>query len=213
MTTAEELETALPGRSQLELMTAQLEAIDAWNRAQHDDDQAVDGVVLTREMRLDLARRTQARRREQEAVHARADLQLRESGGVLRDRARTRAVLAHRHAWLRDTVAERLEEQGIAVVGVFEDGADAAGTVVVEQPDLVLVEDRLPTLSGIEVISRVRTFAPEAVVGAQCLDDDGIRVLSDAGAQAVFTRRVPPLEIADLLLRCLAGTREPAPVG
>jgi CheY-like chemotaxis protein len=213
MTTAEDLEVLLPARTQVELMTAQVEAIDAWNQAQRSEDDAAEGVPLTRELRLDLARRTEARRREQQAVHARAEQQLRESGGVLGDRARTRAVLAHRNAWLRDSVAARLEEHGVAVVGVFDDGADAVGTVVVEQPDLVLVEDRLPTLSGIDVVRRVRRFAPQAVVGVQCLDGDGIRALADAGAQAVFTRRVTPLDIADQLLRCLVGEVDPVAAG
>jgi CheY-like chemotaxis protein len=193
------------GRTQLDLMTAQLAAVDAWNAARRASEHAAEAVTLTREMRLDLSRRMEARRREQQALLARADAQLRESGGVLSGRARTRAVLAHRNAWLRDTVAKRLESRGIAVVGAFEDGAEAAGTIVVEQPDLVLVEDRLPTLSGVEVVRRVRTFAPDAVVGAQCMDAAGVQALVEAGAAAVFTRRIPPAEIADGLLDCLTG--------
>ncbi len=141
----------------------------------------------------------EARRREQQALLARADQHLRESGQVLSGRAPTRAVLAHRNAWLRDAVAARLTAEGVEVVGVFEDGADAAGTVVIEQPDLLLVEDRLPTLTGLEVVRRVRGFAPLTVVGAQVLDSAGVQALVDAGAQAVFTRRVPP-----------AGHRRPA---
>ena len=197
------------GRSQLDLMTAQLAAIEAWNSARRAGEAAAEAASLTREMRLDLNRRMEARRREQQALLARADAQLRESGGVLTRRARTRAVLAHRNAWLRDTVAKRLEARGVQVVGVYEDGADAAGTVVVEQPDLLLVEDRLPTLSGVEVVERVRTFAPLTVIGAQCLDGDAIGALTEAGAQAVFPRRIPPQDIADQLLECLVSGGRP----
>lgn len=195
----------LAGRSQLDVMTAQLRAIEAWNAARRASDAAAESLVLTREMRLDLSRRLDARRREQQALVARAEAQLRESGSVLAGRVGTRAVIAHRNAWLRDNVARRLAERGVTVVGVFDDGAEAAGTVVVEQPDLVLVEDRLPTLSGLELVRRVRTFAPDAVVGAQCLDGTGVRELVDAGAHAVFTRRIPPVEIADQLVDCLVG--------
>lgn len=210
---AEDDEVLLPGRSQLELMTAQLEAIDAWHRARRASEVAAESVALTREMRLDLSRRMDASRREQQALLARADQQLRDSGELLSGRAPTRAVLAHRNAWLRDAVAARLEGRGINVVGVFDDGAEAAGTVVVEQPDLLLVEDRLPTLSGLELVQRVREFAPEAVVGALCLDAGGITAFIDAGAQAVFTRRVPPVEIADQLVRCLIAGGRPVAVG
>jgi CheY-like chemotaxis protein len=199
------LDVGRSGRTQLDLMTAQLHAIDAWNKARRASEAAAESLTLTREMRLDLSRRMEARRREQQALLARAAQQLDQSGEVLAGRARTRAVLAHRNAWLRDSVAKRLEVHGVAVVGLFEDGAEAAGTIVVEQPDLVLVEDRLPTLSGVEVLRRVRTFSPGTVVGAQCLDGDGISALVDAGATAVFTRRIPPQEIADQLYACLVG--------
>ena len=212
MTVQNDPEVLPSGRSQLELMTAQIEAIDAWNRARRASEEAAEAVSLTREMRLDLNRRMDARRREQEALLARAEQQLCESGGLLSARSRTRAVLAHRNEWLRAGVATRLQERGVTVVGVFEDGAELAGTAVAEQPDLVLVEDRLPTLSGLEVVRRIRTFAPEAVVGVQCADSDGVRALVDAGAHAVFTRRVPPRDIADALLDCLARSDEPGRV-
>ena len=191
-------------RSQLELMTAQIAAIDAWNRARRASEAAAEALSLTREMRLDLNRRMEARRREQQALLVRTEQQLCESGCLLSTRSRTRAVLAHRNEWLRSGVADRLQERGVTVVGAFEDGAEVAGTAVAEQPDLVLVEDRLPTLSGIEVVRRIRTFAPEAVVGVQCADSDGKGALVDAGAHAVFTRRVPPRDIADALLECFA---------
>lgn len=202
-------------RTQLDLMTAQLWAIDAWHRARRASDGAARSAAVTRESRLDLSRRMEARRREQDALLRRADEQLRQSGQVLSGRAPIRAVLAHRNAWLREAVAARLTAEGVEVVGMFEDGADAAGTLVVEQPDLLLVEDRLPTMTGIEVVRRARAFAPHTVVGAQVLDSAGVQALVDAGAQAVFTRRVPPAEIAEQLLSYVrdASRREPTTVG
>jgi CheY-like chemotaxis protein len=198
------------GRTQLDLITSQLAAIDAWHRARRASEAAAESVALTREMRLDASRRAEARRREEQALLARAEVQLRSSGDGLSGRVQVRAVLGHRNAWLRNTVAQRLEQLGVAVVGVFEDGADVAGTVVVEQPDLVLVEDRLPTLSGLEVVQRVRTFSPQSVVGVQVLDADAVQQLVDAGADAVFTRRIPPLDIADQLVACLREDAAPA---
>lgn len=200
---------APPGRPHLELLTAQLQALDAWHRA---GSSAAESTALTREMRLDLNRRMEARRREQQALLVRASAQLEVSGNVLSGRARTRAVLAHRNVWLRDAVAARLTACGVQIVGAFEDGADTSGTVVVEQPELVLVEDRLPTLSGLEVVRRVREFSPDAVVGAQVLDAAGVAAFVDAGAHAVFTRRVPPAEMADSLLQCLVSGGRPVQV-
>ena len=208
-------EARLRGQSHVALMRSQIDAIDAWHRARRVAEAAAQSAMSTRESRLDLNRRLEARRREQEALLARAADQLRSSGGVLAGRVRPRAVLAHRNAWLRDAVASRLDAEGVDVVGVFDDGADCAGTLVVEQPDLLLVEDRLPTLTGVEVVLRAREFAPRTVVGAQALDAGSVAALFDAGAQAVFTRRVPPADMVGQLLACLDGLepRGAAPVG
>lgn len=194
-------------RSELDLTRARLQAIDAWHRARHRSEAAAEATDLTREMRLDLNRRMQARRREQAAIVARADEQLRASGEALRGRPEVRVVLAHRNAWLRDKIAARLTEHGVRIVGVFDDGADAAGTIIVEQPELVLVEDRLPTLPGVDLVRRVRTYSGDTVVGVQVLDSEGISVFVEAGAQAVFTRRIPPVDIADQLVGCLEEGR------
>lgn len=206
--TTEDRTAAASRLTQLELTTAQLRAIDAWNASRRLQQVSAEDGALTREMRLDLSRRMEARRREQQAVLARAEDQLRRSGELLHGRPRMRAVLAHRNTWLRDKVASRLAEHGVQVVGVFEDGADAAGTVVVEQPDLLLVEDRLPTLAGVQVVRRAKEFAPGTVVGVQVLDGGSVGEFVDAGASAVFTRRIAPLDVADQLMTCLLGHRE-----
>jgi CheY-like chemotaxis protein len=189
-------------RSEVDRLAGQLAAIDAWNNARRARDQAAASTALTREARLDLSRRMEARRREHEAVLQRAEQQMAQSEHLLREH-QARAVLAHRSAWLRDKVADSLTERGVRVIGLHEDGAEAAGTIVVEQPDLVLVEDRLPTLPGVQVVERVRRFAPRTVVGAQVLDPSTTPALLQAGADAVFTRRVRPAEMAAELLRLL----------
>jgi CheY-like chemotaxis protein len=193
------------GRSQLDLLKAQVQAIDAWNRSNRLSRDVAEVVGLTREMRLDLSHRMEARRREQAALVARVDAQLRTSGHLLAARRPLRAVLAHRNEWLSGKVSGRLEERGVAVVGLFTDGADAAGTIVAEQPDLVFLEDRLPSLAGSDLVRRVRDFSPLSVIGAQVEDSRGIAPLVDVGAHAVFTRRIPPVEMADQLLACLHG--------
>jgi DNA-binding response OmpR family regulator len=117
-------------------------------------------------------------------------------------------VLAHRNEWLSGKVSSRLQQRGVLVVGVFRDGADAAGTIVAEQPELVFLEDRLPSLTGGDLLRRVRDFSPLSVIGAQVEDSRGIAPLIDLGAHAVFTRRIPPLEIADQLLGFLSGDQQ-----
>lgn len=206
----EKAKAASSSRTELEFLVAQLRAIDAWHRVQHLQRGAVDAAALSRDMRLDRSRRVECRRRERAALIARVDEQLQVSGELLVPPTMARAVIAHRSESLGEQIAVRLDEHGVSVVGVFRDGADAAGTIVAEQPDLVLVGDLLPTLSGAEVVRRTRVFAPLAVVGVHVVDSGGVSVHVEAGAHAVFTRRVPPVEVADQLVQCLAGNLRPS---
>jgi hypothetical protein len=64
-------------------MRSQIDAIDAWHRARRVAEAAAQSAMNTRESRLDLNRRLEARRREQQALLERAAAQLRASGGVL----------------------------------------------------------------------------------------------------------------------------------
>lgn len=186
-------------------MKAQVQAIDAWSRAHELSETAARAVGMSREMRLDLNRRLDARRREQAAIVARADAQLRTTGDVLHAAMRLRAVIAHPNPWMTQKIADLLEDRKVRVVGTFENGADAAGTIVAEQPDLVIVEDRLSTMTGVDVVRETRDYSPSSVVGAHTLDSTGVEALVDAGAHAVFTRRIPPGDIVDQLLACMQG--------
>jgi hypothetical protein len=107
----------LSGRSQLDLMTAQVRAVDAWARSSRLTRDAAQVINASRERRLDLSHRMEARRREQAALIARVDQQLHASGQPLAARGPVRAVLGHRNEWLSGKVASRLERHGIVVVG------------------------------------------------------------------------------------------------
>jgi hypothetical protein len=197
----------LSGRSELDLLTAQVRAVDAWARSSRLSQDAAQVISASRERRLDLSHRMEARRREQAALIARVDEQLHASGHPIAARGVLRAVLAHRNAWLSAKVASRLERHGIVVVGVYGDGADAAGTIIAEQPELVFLQDRLPNLAGSELVLRVREFSPLSVVGAHVEDSRSIPPLTKVGAHAVFTRRTPPDDMADELVSHLRGAR------
>lgn len=188
--------------SDADLLLAQLQALALWHERFASPEPAIPG--QSREARLDEARRRDVAERELEALHAWADRatsdEFRIGGGSV-----PRAVLAHRNEWLRTKVAAALTEHGVDVVAATDDGAQAAAAVVMEQPDLVFLEDLLPTVTGVELIRRTRVFAPEALIGAHALGQSGMPPLLDAGARATFSRRIPPAEIAEQLVACLHG--------
>lgn len=186
-------------RPETDLVRDQLDAIEAWNVARRAIEMAEESAAArarSREMRLDLARRMDVVRRQHQAMIQRTEEQLRESAHLLRTGAPARAIVVHRNDWFKDKLIDGLRRGGVDVVARLENGADAVGVAVAEQPDLLLVEDKLPMLSGVDVIRQVLRYAPRTIAGAQVCVDDGIAELLDAGARTAFTRRVPPADVA-----------------
>ena len=68
-----------------------------------------------------------------------------------------RVVIADDHVFVRDGIKSLLEnEANILVVGEATDGAEALQIVEANQPDLLIVDIRMPHLTGIEVVEKLR---------------------------------------------------------
>lgn len=69
-----------------------------------------------------------------------------------------RVVLADDHVFVRDGIKSLLEnEANIEVVGEATDGLEALKIVDTEQPDLLILDIRMPNLTGIEVVEKLRS--------------------------------------------------------
>ena len=203
-------ETTAEPRSDLDLARQQLAAIDRWHEARRSTQQAAQRTTASREARMDLARRLDVIRAEHRAIVERTDAQLRSSVELLQRTTVKRAIVVHRNTWFIDKVATDLGLHAIQVVARLTNGAEAVGAVVAEQPDLLLVEDSLPMMSGEDVVREVRTFAPLTRIGAQVAYDDRIAAMLEAGAHSAYTRRVPPADVATALAGLLASGRDSA---
>lgn len=186
--------------SELDLASRQLDAITRFTLSQRIAQEAAATAARSRELRMDSERALEVMRREHDAVISRAHEQLRRSGEVLRRTGRRRIVLAHRSEWFVDKVSDVLQAAGWDVVARLDNGADAVGLAVAEQPELVLVEDTLAMLPGEQVVREVRQFCPHTLVAAQVPYSDRVGALLEAGAVEVFTRQVPPADVASRLL-------------
>ena len=184
-------------RPQVQLVAQQVEAIERFNRARRQVEQAEAAADYSREMRMDSGRRLEVLRRQHEAVVARTEQQLADTGRPVPETPPTRVLLAHRNEWLLDRVSAGLRDAGLHVVARFDNGADVIGAAVAEQPDLLLVEDTLAMVPGVEVVREVLRYCPGTRVVAQVAYSDGIGTMLDAGAAAAHTRRVTPVEIAE----------------
>lgn len=184
------------------LAVRQLAAMDAFHEARRDAEAAARTAVGSREARLDAARRLDVVRRQHEALIARTVAALEDSVALMGP-TRPRAVVVHRNAWFRDRVAAALEDEGIVVLARLDNGADAVGAAVAEQPELLLLEDPVPMMTGEQVVREVLHYSPGTLIGVQAPDERSVRHLLAAGAGAVFARQVPPVDVARALADAL----------
>ena len=192
-------------RTELDLAAQQLQAITRFNDARRMAEGAAAAVARSREMRMDVTRSLEVLRREHDAVVRRSHEQLRLTGALLRGTPERRVVIAHRNEWFVGKVAHALRDHGLSVIAQVDNGADAVGIAVAEQPDLLMVEDTLAMVPGEQVVREVRCYCPETLVAAQVAYGDRVGPLLHAGAATVFTRQVPPLDAVRSMLELLVA--------
>jgi hypothetical protein len=180
----------------------QSEALKRWAAVRAAREQTLRAMVSSRESRMDTDRRLTILERADRAVHRTS---ANGSHSAAPATAHMTAVIAHRHDWFVGKIADALAEHGVAVVAACNNGADALGTIIAEQPDLVLVGDALAMLTSEELIAEVALLAPQTVVAAQVGHGDQVGRMLDAGARTAFTRQVPPAEVAAALAQSLTG--------
>lgn len=192
-------------RTAVDLAEAQLRAIDRWHAARRARADTADLLKRTREERLDRERALAVTHREHEAIVRRTQAQLEASAALLRLDTPRRVVVVHRDRWFVEKVCAALDGHGLEVVARLDDGADGVGTCVAEQPDLLLVEDSLPSRTGLEVLQLVRRFSPHTRIGACTAHDAAAAAMLEAGAVRAWTRRVRPGDVGDELSGLVDG--------
>jgi DNA-binding NarL/FixJ family response regulator len=97
--------------------------------------------------------------------------------------------------------------EGLEVVGEAADGVEAIAAYRKSQPDITLVDLRLPKLSGVEVIQRIRMEAPHArliVLTTYDGDEDIYRALK-AGAKGYLLKGMTTEELIATIREVHAG--------
>jgi DNA-binding NarL/FixJ family response regulator len=104
-----------------------------------------------------------------------------------------RVLLADPHALFRRGVRMVLDEEaGIEVVAECADGLDAVDRIAELVPDLVLIDVRMPGISGIEVTRRARSLVPNVKVAILTVseDDEDLFAAVRAGATGYLLKEV-----------------------
>jgi DNA-binding NarL/FixJ family response regulator len=102
-----------------------------------------------------------------------------------------RVVVADDQKIVRDGLVTLLKLlPGIEVVAAASDGEEAVQLVAEHNPDVLLVDLRMPNVDGVEATRRVRTDHPrtEVVVLTTYSDDDSVLSALRAGARGFLTK-------------------------
>ena len=125
-----------------------------------------------------------------------------------------RLLLADDQSLLRQGMTLVLEgEPDLAVVGEAADGQQAVDQAVRLQPDVVLMDVRMPRLDGIEATRRLAAQAPSVrvlILTTFDLDEHAFAGLR-AGASGFLLKDVPPVELAGAIRAVARGDAVVAP--
>ena len=119
-----------------------------------------------------------------------------------------RILLADDHALLRQGTAELLQhEKDIEVVAQAENGQQAVRMAHETQPDIVVMDVRMPGLSGIDATRQIRRDLPHVQVLVLTAYDDDQYVFSllQAGASGYLLKTAPASELIRSIHQVQAG--------
>lgn len=118
-----------------------------------------------------------------------------------------RVIVADDHPIVRSGIVGLLAlDEGLEVVGEASDGAEAVALAASLRPDVVLMDLRMPKLTGAEATARIAESLPEVrvLVLTTYENDDDILGAIEAGASGYLLKAAPQEEIV-AGIRAVAG--------
>jgi len=116
-------------------------------------------------------------------------------------------VVADDHPAMLTAVAEILARSGFHVLGRARDGGEALALIESEQPQIALLDVRMPRMSGIEVAMQAATTAPDTSIvfytafGDRALLSEAL----DVGARGFVLKDAPLVDLVRAVERVAAG--------
>lgn len=109
-------------------------------------------------------------------------------------------LLVEDDALIRRAVASKLKKEGLEVIDCT-DGKDGLEKLRSEMPDIVLTDVMLPYVSGLELVSEVKTIAEKdirVIVFSTLGQEKAVREAFDLGADDYITK---PFSLTELIIR------------
>jgi NarL family two-component system response regulator LiaR len=119
-----------------------------------------------------------------------------------------RVLIADDHAMLRQGTVVLLErETDIIVAGEARDGLEAVQMAHSLRPDIVIMDVRMPVLSGLEATRQIQESLPDVRVLVLTAHDDDQYVFSllEAGASGYLLKTAPINDLVKAIRQVMAG--------
>lgn len=122
-------------------------------------------------------------------------------------------LLIDDHALFRIGLSELLERRGIQVMDALGDCGAGIEKVIDKQPDVVVLDIRMPQMTGIEVLRELRSRAQKMPIAMLTTSRDERDVIESlqAGAQGYLLKDMEPDDLISALNDIVAGKTVVAP--
>jgi DNA-binding NarL/FixJ family response regulator len=130
------------------------------------------------------------------------------------DQARIRVFSVDDHALLREGITTLINNQpDMLLVGEAANGREAVEGFREHQPDVVLMDVRLPDMTGIEAMIAIRNDFAEArfIMVTTSEGDVEIRRALEAGARGYILKSMPPKDLVEAIRQVHAGKKRIPP--
>jgi two-component system, NarL family, response regulator DevR len=119
-----------------------------------------------------------------------------------------RVLVVQDHPLLASAIARVLEsEEDLTVCGIARRGDEAAVLAAQQRPSVVLMDYRLPDLSGPAAAAKIRSVVPDAAIVFHSAEEseDALLDAIDAGAIAYLTKAATADEIIEAVRKAAVG--------
>ncbi len=122
---------------------------------------------------------------------------------------RPRVLVVDDHDLLREALVELLTQAGFEVVGQAADGADAVALAKQLDPDVVVLDLRMPVLGGLDATRLIKEACPAVqVVLLTAFESPALeQQAEEAGCFAYVVKGSPALDLRLVLHQAVAGRR------
>ena len=119
-----------------------------------------------------------------------------------------RVVVVEDEALIRMDVVATLEEAGFEIVGEGADGEEAISLAKEHEPDLVVMDIKMPKLDGISAAEKIAELKIPVVLLTAFSQTDLVSRAAEAGAMAYVTKPFKPADLLPAIQIALARHEE-----